>query len=71
MIMNYRSQGNENADQESPEQKKAAMRTMRAEMALSLSSMKVFGFSEDRSEEQGLMMPGSANIAFAGIQLMQ
>ena len=63
--MNYRSQGNENADQESPEQKKAAMRTMRAEMALSLSSMKVFGFSEDRSEEQGLMMPGSANIAFA------
>ena len=65
LIMNYRSQGNENAEQESPEQKKAAMRAMRAEMALGLSSMKVFGFSEDRSEEQGLVMPGSANIAFA------
>lgn len=65
LIMNYRSLGNENADQESAEQKKAAMRTMRAEMALTISSMKVFGFSEDRSEEQGLVMPGSANIAFA------
>jgi hypothetical protein len=65
MIMNYRSQGNDNPEQESPEQRKAAMRAMRAEMALSLSSMKVFGFSEDKSEEQGLIMPGSANIAFA------
>ncbi|HEY7162354.1 MAG TPA: hypothetical protein VH815_13900, partial [Acidobacteriota bacterium] len=65
MLMNYRSQGNENAEQESPEQRKAAMRAMRAEMALGLSSMKVFGFSEDKSEEQGLIMPGSANIAFA------
>lgn len=65
LIMNYRSQGNENIDQESPEQRKAAMRTMRAEMALGLSSMKLFGFSEDRSAEQGLAMPGSANIAFA------
>ena len=63
--MAYRNQGNENAEQESPEQRKAAMRTMRAEMALGLSSMKVFGFSEDKSEEQGLVMPGSANIAFA------
>ena len=65
LIMNYRGQGNENAEQENPEQRKAAMKAMRAEMALSLSSMKVFGFSEDRSEEQGLVMPGSANIAFA------
>jgi hypothetical protein len=64
VVMNYRGQ-NENADQQSPEQRKAAMRTMRAEMALSISSMKVFGFSEDKSEEQGLKMPGSANIAFA------
>ena len=61
----YRSQANENANQESPEQKKAAIKAMRAEMALGLSSMKVFGFSEDKSEEQGLVMPGSANIAFA------
>jgi hypothetical protein len=38
---------------------------MRAEMALGLSSMKVFGFSEDKSEEQGLVMRGSVNIAFA------
>jgi hypothetical protein len=65
LIMNYRSQGNENAEQESPEQRKAVMKAMRAEMALSLSSMKVFGFSEDRSEEQGLVMPASVNIAFA------
>ena len=65
MLLNLRSQGNENTDQESPEQRKAAMRTMRAEMALGISSMKVFGFSEDQSEEQGLIMPGSANIAFA------
>ena len=64
LVMNYRSQGNENTEQ-SPEQKKAVMKAMRAEMALSLSSMKVFGFSEDKSEEQGLVMPGSANIAFA------
>ncbi len=65
MIMNYKSQGNENADQESAEQKKAAMKAMRAEMAIGLNSMKVFGFSEDKSEEQGLGMPGSANIAFS------
>ena len=65
LIMNYRGQGNENAEQESPEQRKAVMRAMRAEMALGLSSMKVFGFSEDKSEEQGLVMRGSANIAFA------
>ena len=65
MIMNYRGQGNDNPDQESPEQRKAAMKAMRAEMALSISSMKVFGFSEDKSEEQGLVMPGSANVAFA------
>lgn len=64
VVMNYKSQ-NENADQQTPEQRKMAMRTMRAEMALSIGSMKVFGFSEDRSEEQGLKMPGSANIAFA------
>ena len=61
----YRSQASENANQESPEQKKATMKAMRAEMALGLSSMKVFGFSEDKSEEQGLVMPGSANISFA------
>jgi len=41
------------------------MRAMRAEMVLGLSSIKVFGFSGDKSEEQGLVMPGSANIAFA------
>ena len=64
LVMNYTSHGNENTEQ-SPEQKKAVMKAMRAEMALSLSSMKVFGFSEDKSEEQGLVMPGSANIAFA------
>ncbi len=63
--MTYRSRSNDNADQESPEQRKASMKAMRAEMALSMSSMKVFGFSEDKSEEQGLVMPGSANIAFA------
>ena len=65
LVMNYRSQGNENTEQASPEQRKASMRAMRAEMALGLSSMKVFGFSEDKSEEQGLLMRGSANIAFA------
>jgi hypothetical protein len=65
MIMNYRSQGKDNGDQESPEQTNAAMKAMRAEMALSINSMKVFGFSEDKSEEQGLVMPGSANVAFA------
>ena len=65
LIMNYRNQGSENAEQESLEQRNAAMKAMRAEMALGLSSMKVFVFSEDKSEEQGLVMPGSANIAFA------
>jgi hypothetical protein len=65
LIMNNRGKVNDNADQESPEQKKAAMRTMRAEVALSISSMKVFGFYEDKSQEQGLVKPGSANIAFA------
>ncbi|HEV8507864.1 MAG TPA: hypothetical protein VGQ53_20805 [Chitinophagaceae bacterium] len=65
LIMNYRNQGNENAGQESQEQRKSAMKTIRAEMALNLNSMKVFGFSEDKSEEQGLVMPGSANIAFS------
>ena len=65
MLTSYRNQENENTAQETPEQRKTAMRAMRAEMALTLSSMKVFGFSEDKSEEQGLVMPGSANIAFA------
>ena len=65
MLTNYRSQENESVHQENPEQKKAAMKAMRAQMALNITSMKVFGFSEDKSEEQGLIMPGSANIAFA------
>ena len=65
MLAAYRNQGNESTVQESPEQRKTAMRAMRAEMALGLNSIKVFGFSEDKSEEQGLVMPGSANVAFA------
>jgi hypothetical protein len=43
VIMAYRNQGTEN-EQETPEQRKAAMRTMRAEMAVGMSSMKVLGF---------------------------
>jgi len=55
----------ENPGKETPEQKKARFKAMRASMTLNLVSMKVFGFSEDKSEEQGLIMPGSANVAFA------
>lgn len=64
--MNFGTQKNENdTEQETPDQKKARLKTLRAEMALNLTSMKVFGFSADEAEEQGLLKPGSANIAFA------
>ncbi|MFL5810442.1 MAG: hypothetical protein ACJ749_13035 [Flavisolibacter sp.] len=64
IIMNFKNDANGNINEQSPEQKKAMMKAMRAEMALNLTSIKVFGFSEDKSEEQGLIMPGSANVAF-------
>jgi len=48
-----------------PEQKKAKWKAMRASLALSLTTMRLFGFEGHKSEEQGLVMPGSANIAFA------
>ncbi|HKB44006.1 MAG TPA: hypothetical protein VKC90_06445, partial [Chitinophagaceae bacterium] len=38
---------------------------MRDAMALNLLSIKVFGFLADEPEEQGLQMPGSANVAFS------
>lgn len=64
-VMNFRSQENNESGEQTPEQRKAMMKVMRAEMALNLNTIKVFGFSEDKSEEQGLAMPGSANVAFA------
>jgi len=64
-MMDFRGQRNEeNNGQESAEQRKANMKAMRAAMALTLISMKVFGFSND-PQEQRLDMPGSANIAYA------
>jgi uncharacterized membrane protein YgcG len=64
IMMNFKNDANGNINEQSSEQKKAMMKAMRAEMALNLTSIKVFGFSEDKSEEQGLIMPGSANVAF-------
>ncbi|MFI5186459.1 MAG: hypothetical protein ACHQF0_07030 [Chitinophagales bacterium] len=65
-LMNFRNQGNEEGnEQETPEQRKAKMKTIRAAMALNLTSIKVFGFAGDQPEEQGLAMPGSAIVAFA------
>jgi len=51
--------------QETPAQKKAKMKAMRASLALNLASMKLFGFTNVHSDEQGLQMAGSVNIAFA------
>ncbi|HEY1871184.1 MAG TPA: hypothetical protein VGG71_09005 [Chitinophagaceae bacterium] len=59
------SGNSENPAQETPEQRKAKMKAMRATMALNLASMKVFGFSSNEPDEQGLLMQGSANVAFA------
>ena len=65
-IMTFNSQNNNDAiERLTPEQKKAKLKTMRASLALSLTTMRLFGFEGHRSEEQGLVMPGSANIAFA------
>jgi hypothetical protein len=64
--MNFRRQGSESDNsQETPEEKKAAAKAMRTAMTLSLISMKVFGFADNEPEEQGLTMPGSANLSFS------
>ena len=65
-VINFKTQSNdENTELETPEQRKAKMKSVRAAMTLNLTSMKVFGFAGDEAEEQGLIMPGSANVAFA------
>ena len=65
-IMTFNSQNRNDAIEHStPEQRKAKLKAMRASLALSLTTMRLFGFEGHRSEEEGLMMPGSANIAFA------
>jgi hypothetical protein len=62
----FRGQRNEQfgGDEINDQQRKANLRSMRAVMAVNLISMKVFGFSDNEPGEQGLEMPGSANIAF-------
>ena len=63
---NFRGRQSESGNtQENSEERKANMRAMRAAMAINLVAMKVFGFSNNGSEEQGLQVEGSANIAFA------
>jgi hypothetical protein len=65
-IMTFNSENTNDAIEHStPEQRKAKLKTMRASLALSLTTMRLFGFEGHKSEEQGLVMPGSANIAFA------
>jgi hypothetical protein len=65
-IMTFNSQNsNDVIEHSTPEQKKAKLKAMRASLALSLTTMRLFGFEGHKSEEQGLVMPGSANIAFA------
>jgi len=62
-LLSYRN--DQGMEQETPAQKKAKMKAMRASLALNLTSMKLFGFTNVHSEEQGLQMAGSVNIAFA------
>ena len=51
--------------QQDDEQRKANLKIIKAQMALRLGAMKVFGFSRNEPDEQGLLLTGSANIAFA------
>jgi uncharacterized membrane protein YgcG len=47
------------------QQRKSEMKAMRKMMALNLVEMKVFGFSDKDPDDQQLLLPGSANIAFS------
>jgi uncharacterized membrane protein YgcG len=56
----------QNNDQPTTEQQRRSdIKAMRKMMALNLVEMKVFGFSDDAPDDQQLLLPGSANIAFA------
>lgn len=56
----------QNDDQSSNrEQRKFDFKTMRQLLVLNLIQMKVFGFSNDEPDDQQLLLPGSANIAFS------
>jgi hypothetical protein len=58
---------NRQNDGQSPneQQQKPDIKAMRKMMALNLVEMKVFGFSDNEPDDQQLLLPGSANIAFS------
>jgi hypothetical protein len=65
-IITFNAQNTNDAIEHStPEQRKAKLKAMRASLAISLTTMRVFGFEGHKSDEQGLVMPGNANVAFA------
>lgn len=47
------------------QQRKLDIKAMRSLMSLNLAEMKVFGFSDNEPDDQQLLLPGSANIAFS------
>ena len=53
------AQGGDAPKQTQPDKKK-----LRSAMALAMVSLKIFGFPTDSKEGQGLMVPGSAQVAF-------
>ena len=52
-------------EKSSPQKKLLDKKIMRSTMTLHQVYMKVFGFEGSRSQDQGLSMPGSINVAFS------
>ncbi|MES1221288.1 MAG: hypothetical protein ABUT20_37655 [Bacteroidota bacterium] len=55
----------ERVDRSTPQQKMQAKKVMRSSMALHLVYMKIFGFEGSPSQDQGISMPASVNVAFS------
>jgi hypothetical protein len=55
----------ENTEKITPQKKLLDKKVMRSTMALHLVYMKIFGFEGSDSQDQGLTIPGSVNVAFS------
>ena len=54
----------QNGDQKNNQEGKPDLTKMRMMFALNLISMKIFGFTEEKSQEQGLEIDNNIKIAF-------
>jgi hypothetical protein len=55
---------NSNDGNNDPQKKKFDKKAARTMMSLGLNAIKIFGLGDNGQDEQGLVMPGSVNIAF-------